>query len=583
MKINISFVLLTCVLAVTGISVQAQQPNQVFKGAGSPVNPKVPMSWNRYNDHAGITDICKKIAAAHPDLCKLESIGKSYQGRDLWCLTISDFKNGGDVSRKPAMYIDGNIHSNEVQGSEFALYTAWYLTESFGDTKYIQELLADKTFYIVPTINPDARDNFFHEANNASSPRSGLIPVDNDRDGAVDEDGYDDLDKDGNIVMMRRKNPNGRWKQDNKDPRKMVQVGAEEKGDYELLGLEGIDNDGDGLVNEDGYTFEYDPNRDWGWGWQPNYIQGGAYKYPFSLPENRAVMEFVMKHPNIAAAQSYHNSGGMILRGPGGQEDIGTYNATDVRIYDVLGKKGEELLPGYRYLVVYKDLYSAYGGELDWFYGGRGVYTFSNELWTSYLMFNKGNDDDDNSGVDPSYQFDRYLLFKDAFVEWHEYNHPQYGKIEIGGFKKNFGRMHPGFLMESDAHRNMSFSIFHCYQTPKLSIDSIAEKDLGDGLKEITAVISNERIIPTHASQDLKFKIERPDYITITGPKVLAGMVVENRDLNITTEQKTNPGTIEVANIPGQGTVTVRWIVLGSGKYTINVDSRKGGLLSKTK
>ena len=583
MKRNISRVILSCSLAIAGLSLQAQQPNQVFKGAGSPVRPKVSMSWNRYNDHAGITDICKKIAAAYPDLCKLESIGKSFQGRDLWCLTISDYKKGGDVTRKPAMYIDGNIHSNEVQGSEFALYTAWYLTESFGDTKYIQDLLADKTFYIVPTINPDARDNFFHEANNANSPRSGLIPVDNDRDGAVDEDGYDDLDKDGNIVMMRRKNPNGRWKQDTKDPRKMVQVGPEEKGDYEILGVEGIDNDGDGLVNEDGYTFEYDPNRDWGWGWQPNYIQGGAYKYPFSLPENRAVMEFVMKHPNIAAAQSYHNSGGMILRGPGGQEDVGTYNANDVRIYDVLGKKGEELLPGYRYLVVYKDLYSAYGGELDWFYGGRGVYTFSNELWTPYLMFNKGGDDDDDSQEDPSYKFDRNLLFRDGFVQWHEYEHPQYGKIEIGGFKKNFGRMHPGFLMESDAHRNMSFSIFHCYQTPKLSIDSITEKDLGDGLKEITAVIANERIIPTHASQDLKFKIERPDYISLTGAKVIAGMVVENRDLGITSEQKTNPAIIEVANIPGQSTVTVRWIVQGNGKYTISVDSRKGGLVSKTK
>ena len=581
MNFNIRNIILSGLTVLSSMAVQAQQPNQVFKGAGSPLNPKVPMSWNRYNDHAGITDICKKIAAAHPDICKLESIGKSYQGRDLWCLTISDFKKGGDANRKPAMYIDGNIHSNEVQGSEFALYTAWYLTESFGDVKYIQELLADKTFYIVPTINPDARDNFFHEPNNANSPRSGLIPVDNDRDGVADEDGYDDLDKDGNIVMMRRKNPNGRWKQDTKDPRKMVMVGPEEKGDYELLGYEGIDNDGDGLVNEDGYTFEYDPNRDWGWGWQPNYIQGGAYKYPFSLPENRAVMEFVMKHPNIAAAQSYHNSGGMILRGPGGAEDVGTYNPSDVRIYDVLGKKGEELLPGYKYLVVYKDLYSAYGGELDWFYGGRGVYTFSNELWTSYLMFNKGTDDNDET--DPSYQFDRYLLFKDAFVEWHEYNHPQYGKIEIGGFKKNFGRMHPGFLMESDAHRNMSFSIFHCYQTPKISIDSIAEKDLGDGLKEITAVVSNERIIPTHASQDLKFKIEKPDVISLTGAKVLAGMVVDNRDLNINTEQKTNPAAIEVANIPGQGTVTVRWIVQGSGKYTITVDSRKGGLVSRTK
>lgn len=581
MNFNIRNILLSGLTVLSSIAVQAQKSDQVFKAAGSPVNPKVPMSWNKYNDHAGITDICKKIAAAHPDLCKLESIGKSFQGRDLWCLTISDFKKGGDVSRKPAMYIDGNIHSNEVQGSEFALYTAWYLTESFVDVKYIQELLADKTFYIVPTINPDARDNFFHEPNNANSPRSGLIPVDNDRDGVADEDGYDDLDKDGNIVMMRRKNPNGRWKQDAKDPRKMVMVGPEERGDYELLGYEGIDNDGDGLVNEDGYTFEYDPNRDWGWGWQPNYIQNGAYKYPFSLPENRAVMEFVMKHPNIAAAQSYHNSGGMILRGPGGQEDVGTYNANDVRIYDVLGKKGEELLPGYRYLVVYKDLYSAYGGELDWFYGGRGVYTFSNELWTSYLMFNKNSDDNDDT--DPSYEFDRYLLFKDAFVEWHEYNHPQYGKIEIGGFKKNFGRMHPGFLMESDAHRNMSFSIFHCYQTPKITIDSIAEKDLGDGLKEITAVISNERIIPTHASQDLKFKIEKPDLISLTGAKVLAGMVVDNRDLNINTEQKTNPAAIEVPNIPGQGTVTVRWIVQGAGKYTITVDSRKGGLVSRTK
>jgi hypothetical protein len=196
-------------------------------------------------------------------------------------------------------------------------------------------------------------------------------------------------------------------------------------------------------------------------------------------------------------------------------------------------------------------------------------------------MFNKSGDDDD--ATDPSYQFDRYLLFKDAFVEWHEYNHPQYGKIEIGGFKKNFGRMHPGFLMESDAHRNMSFSIFHCYQTPKITIDSIAEKDLGDGLKEITAVVSNERIIPTHASQDLKFKIEKPDVIILTGAKVLAGMVVDNRDLNLNTEQKTNPAAIAVANIPGQGTVTVRWIVQGSGKYTITVDSRKGGLVSRTK
>ncbi|HTE27297.1 M14 family metallopeptidase [Flavitalea sp.] len=568
------------IAVISALPVPAQNADQIFKAAGSPANPKVVLSWNKYYDHAGITEICKKIAAAYPDLAKLESIGKSFEGRDLWCLSITDYKKG-TASKKPAMYIDGNIHSNEIQGAEFAMYTAWYLTESFFDTKFIQELLADKIFYIVPSINPDGRDSYMHKGNTASSPRSGVIPVDNDRDGLVNEDGYDDLDGDKEILYMRRKNANGNLRADPNDPSRMITVPADQRGDYEILGLEGIDNDGDGLVNEDGYTFEYDPNRDWGWGWQPNYIQGGAFKYPFSLPENRAVMEFVMKHPNIAAAQSYHNAGGMILRGPGGQEDIGTYNAQDVRVYDFIAKKGEELIPGYKYLVVYKDLYSAYGGELDWFYGGRGIYTYSNELWTPYLMFNK---DATRDPQDPSSgEFNRHLLFKDAFVDWHEFNHPQYGKIEIGGFKKNFGRTHPGFLLESDAHRNMAFTIYHCYHTPKLEIDSITEKDLGDGLKEITVVIANRRIMPTHSSQDTKYKIERPDYINITGANVIAGMVVQNRDLNITTEQKTNPQTIEVDNIPGMGTITVRWIIQGSGKYGINVDSRKGGLVSRSK
>lgn len=562
------------------VIVQGQTADQYFKASGTPVNPKVTISWNRYNDHAGITEICKRIANAYPKLARLESIGKSYEGRDLWCLTISNFGKG-DADKKPAIYIDGNIHSNEVQGAEFALYTAWYLTESFADTKYIQELLGDKTFYIVPTINPDGRESYLKKPNTGSSPRSGVIPVDNDRDGQMDEDGYDDLDGDNEILMMRRKNSNGRYKVDPSDPRRMIQVGPDEKGDYELLGLEGFDNDGDGLVNEDGYTFQYDPNRDWGWGWQPNTIQNGAYKYPFSLPENRAVMEFVMKHPNIAAAQSYHNAGGMILRGPGDPTDQVTYNAQDVRVYDIIAKKGEELIPGYKYLVVHKDLYPAYGGELDWFYGGRGIYTYTNELWTPYLMFDKEikRGPMDNS----SYEFDRYLLFKDAFVDWHTFNHPQYGEIEIGGFKKNFGRAHPGFLLESDAHRNMAFTIYHAHHTPKLAVDSIMVKNLGGGLREITAIIANERLMPTHSSQDLKFKIERPDYISLKGAKVVAGMTVENIDLNLTTEQKMNPENIAVPNIPGLGTVSARWIVQGNGPVTVTVNSQKGGTASGTK
>lgn len=570
MKAILSIVLLTLTTVMF-----AQDANGVFRAAGSPENPKVQITWNRYYNHAGITDICKKLAAAHPDLIKVSSIGKSFQGRDMWVLTVTDFKKG-KPEEKPGFYIDGNIHSNEIQGTEMALYTAWYLAESFKDVDFIKELLADKVFYIVPTINPDARDHYMKEPNTPHSPRSGVIPVDNDRDGLVNEDGFTDLDGNGHITQMIRKSPTGRFKKDPNDPRRLMQVKVDEIGEYEILGSEGVDKDGDGRVGEDG-TGYYDPNRDWAWKWQPNYIQNGAYKYPFSLPENRNVRDFVMAHPNIAGAQSFHNSGGMLLRGPGSEADVSTYNAEDVRIYDAIGKKGELLIPGYRYLVVYKDLYSAWGGELDWFYGGRGIYTFSNELFTSTMYFNKPADQE------TSYEFDKSLLFGDAVVEWKEYDHPQFGKIEIGGVKKNFTRADPGFLLESDAHRNMAFCIYHAYHMPKLVVEEITEKNLGGGLTEVTAVITNKRMMPTHASQDLKFKIERPDYVSIQGATVVAGMIVENRDMNLATEQKNNPATLEVSNIPGLGSVTVRWIISGGKNYSIKVDSRKGGVVTRQK
>ncbi|NER13614.1 peptidase M14 [Leptobacterium flavescens] len=555
-----------------------QSSNDVFRAAGSPHNPKVKISFNKYYTAEGLAALGKKIADAYPNLVKRQSIGKSTEGRDIWMLAITDY-SVGDADRKPAFYVDGNIHSNEIQGGEICIYTAWYLTESFADVEYIREMLKDRTFYIVPTINPDARNHYMKEANTPHSPRAGLIALDDDSDGLFDEDGFDDLDGDGSITTMRRKNPNGNMIIDPRDPRRMIQIGPDDvvtAQRYEFLGSEGLDNDGDGRVNEDrpGY---YDPNRDWGWKWQPDYIQRGAYKYPFSAPETRAVADFVLKHPNIAGAQSFHNSGGMILRGPGAQEDVATYNRADVRIYDAIGKKGEEILPGYRYLTVYKDLYSVFGGELDWFYGSRGIYTFTNEIFTAFAYYKKAN-----GGRDQVYKANKDLLLGDGFTNWKKYDHPTYGEIEIGGFQKNVGRATPGFLLEEEAHRNMVFTFYHAYHMPHLSVSDIKEKSLGGGLREITAVIKNDRLMPTHASQDLKYKIERPDYISLSGGKVVAGMIVNNEDFNVTTEQKVNPEKIRVNNIPGNSVVKVRWIVKGGGKLTVTIDSAKGGLIRKS-
>jgi len=181
------------------------------------------------------------------------------------------------------------------------------------------------------------------------------------------------------------------------------------------------------------------------------------------------------------------------------------------------------------------------------------------------------------------YEFEKDLLMGDAFTEWKPYNHPTYGEIEIGGFRKNIGRATPGFMLEEELHRNMAFTFYHAFHMPLLSVDSVNEKKLGSGFTEVTAYIKNSRLMPTHASQDLKYKISRPDYISIKGADVLAGMVITNEDFGVTEEQKINPETLRVTNIPGNSIVKVRWIIKGNSNYTITVDSEKGGLVTNKK
>lgn len=574
-----SLAVLALLLAVAAPVTAQQAPAALgsLAAAGSPKAPKVILNWDRFYDHAAIGEIGRRLQAAHPNTCRLSSIGKSFQGREMWLLTVTDFTKG-DADKKPAMYIDGNIHSNEVQGTEFSLYTAWYLCEMQGQNAWVDSLLATRTLYIVPTINPDGREHFIKQANTASSPRTGLVPRDNDGDGKVDEDQLDDLDGDGHITQMRRRNPNGRFIESPEDPRILIPALPGQRGQWELLGGEGLDNDGDGQINEDAVG-GYDPNRNWPWRWQPQYVQGGADFYPTSLPETRAVIDFALAHPNIAGAQSYHNNGGMILRGPGSPQD--EYRPQDVAVFDQLGRTGERILPGYRYMIVWKDLYIVWGGELDWFYGARGVVTFSNELWTNFKLFEKA--ETSNNRYDRTdYEFDRLLLFGDAFVPWKSFNHPQYGMVEIGGMKKNFGRTEPGFLMQAEAHRNMAFSLYQAWQMPQVEVDTITTRALGNGLTEVTAIVANRRLVPTHTQQDVENRISRPDYVTLAGGTVLTGYRVTNPTTGTSVEQPRNPARLELSNIPGNSVVTVKWIVRGGGPFTVTVDAEKGGTHSRT-
>ncbi len=573
--------LLILSLSLLTAGVPTKLPEAALAGVGTPQTPRVWVSWDRYYDWKGVTEILKQLEKAYPELARVSSIGKSYKGKDIWLITITNPRTG-KPEEKPGFYIDGNIHSNEVQGTEVALYTAWYLLEMYHHNSLIRELVDTRTFYIVPTINPDARDYFLHEPNTPHSPRSGLMPRDDDGDGLIDEDDFDDLDGDGFIVQMRKKDPLGQWRPDPRDPRLMVRVGPDEQGEYTLLGWEGIDNDGDGRVNEDRPGF-YDPNRNWPWRWMPRYVQFGADEYPFNLPETRAVGDFWLNHPNIAGAQSYHNAGGMILRGPGDPEDV--YPLQDVQLYEAIAHRGEQILPGYRYLVVYKDMYPVYGGELNWFYSMQGALTFTNELWTPFNFFRDSVSVRNWFGnIRKQYAFDRYVLFQDAIIPWKKFHHPQYGEIEIGGVKKHYTRMPPGFLLLEECHRNMAFTLYHAYHLPLLQFGNIKQRILNNGIKEILVEVRNVRLQPTHLAIDLKHRISPPDQAQLHGKgiRIVAGFVVTDPYLGVAVEQPHRPAVLKVRNVPGKGRVWLKWLVKGRGQATITFRSVKGGTIRQT-
>ncbi len=553
---------------------KADDPSEhAFPALGaSMVERKVAVEWNRFYDYAGLGSILAQLHKAFPDTTELYSIGKSVEGRDIWCLEVTAEKVG-DPKRKPGMYIDGNIHGNEVQAGEVVAYTAWYLCHQYGKLDKVTELLEQRVFYLIPTINPDGRDQWFHRAQSPHSSRTGLRPYDNDHDGEADEDDSDDLDGDGSITWMVRKSPQGRYKRHPDYPDSiLIDAEPDEPGEYELLGTEGLDNDGDGRVNEDP-AGGYDTNRNWGYDWQPNYIQYGAQDYPFSLPESRAVSEFVLSHPNIAGAQSYHNSGGMILRSPG--REGGIFQSEDDRVLQFIGERGRKILPYYSNFTIWKDLYTTWGNEVDWFYGGRGVLCFTNELWTPKNLYRSTAEPSDKDEAD----FLKLLLLNDGVVKRREFDHPTYGTIEIGGTRKEWSRVPPSFLLEEECHRNMAFTLYHADMMPLPKISETKIEKLEPGVHKVWVTIENQRLMPTRSAHDVAQHIGPPDVVTITGrgSKAISAGRVTDRDFKRVEAVKRRPDRVELDAIPGMGAERVQFIVEGSGKIRIGFDSAKGG------
>lgn len=562
-------------------------PVSVYEMAGAPSDPQVIARWNYFRNYSEATGLLKQLAAAHPEICTLQSVGKSYDGRDLWVMTLTDSKNEpAGQSAKPGFWIDGGIHANEIQSVDVVLYTAWFICESHGRNSEVDRLLKERVIYLMPMMSPDSRDAHMNEANTTHSPRTGQMPIDDDRDGFTDEDPPEDLDGDGSITSMYVLDPHGKLKRHPRYPNALVPIDTDDKDyshqeRYTYVGMEGYDNDGDGRVNEDGDGV-YDPNRDWAWQWQPAYVQRGALRHPFSVPSNRQVAEFIMAHPNIGGAQSYHNTGGMILRGPGAKDD--RWPREDIRVYDALAKRGEEILPGYKYLNTATGLYEVWGGEHDWLYAMGGAFAFTNELNTPYNLFHKPPPKGQWIGPEiQRHKFSEQVLQSTGFAPLKEVDHPQFGKVLVGGQTKNWGRQPPSFMLEEECHRNMAFTLFHADQCPLVEIDSVKVEPYTDGFKQVTATLINRRLCPTRSRHDLNHGITPPDEVTLTGAKAIAAMT-DDRLLfdqpKIAVTEKEAPNKIRLDRLASKRPKYVRWIIADEGDkpVTISIRSVKGGV-----
>ena len=573
----------------------------VLPAAGPTTHPvRVPLSFDFYYTYDMVVEALQALHKFYPKLTHLDLVGKTEEGRSVYCLTVNNPASGAELS-KPAIYVDGNIHGNEIQAGEVALYLLDFLLGSYGHNEEITRLVDTRCFYVIPVVNADGRFHFFADAGTPSENRSLRVPRDDDRDGLVDEDFPDDLDRDGNICQMRKRDPYGEYKTDPDDPRLMVRVKPGEKGEWTILGDEGLDNDGDGLINEDpeGYL---DGNRNWGYNWMPEYVQSGAGEYPFSGAITRAIADFVEKRPNICVGWTFHNNGGMYLRGPSTKAQ-GEYPRQDVAVYDYLGQQAERITPGYRYMISWKDLYPTNGDSMEWLTMLHGVYGFTGELFQTeaerFLTLKesagqkkeKPTGDEDEGGFDfrsdPAVEKER-LKFSDNLAQgelyrpWHEFDHPAYGKIEIGGWVKMSSRLPAPFMLKDLVHRNASAVIFSAKNTPEISLEVIETKPMGNGLTRIRTRLSNAKAIPSMSFQAQKNKLYPKDTLMLSGAglKVVAGGEIQDIYLHQVAFKEFRP-ELQFLAVPGFGKVEHEFLVSGAGTLTIAYQSRHAGKLSK--
>ncbi len=260
------------------------------------------LTFDTYHRPEDVNSILKSWTTKFPNLATVVPIGKSVEETELLALRIAAISNESpDPDSRPAVFVTANLEGFHLVGTEAALLLTEKLLTQYEDEEDITQLLSNYTVYIAPLLNPDATQEYFARVRYQRIRNS--TDVDEDMDDRTDEDGFDDLNRDGMITQMRVLDPEGKWIPDPAESR-LMRLADPKKGEAGIYKMytEGLDNDEDGLINEDppgGIELNRNFPHDF------EYYVKTAGLWPVSAPEIIALFKFFADHPNIAMVLNF--------------------------------------------------------------------------------------------------------------------------------------------------------------------------------------------------------------------------------------------------------------------------------------
>lgn len=545
------------------------------------------LSWDHYLTYDQLSELVQDLADAYPDFVTLHDIGKSHQGRSIWLLELSNPATG-PADQKPGYYIDANIHAEEISGTSVVIYTAWTLLSQYGQDDLVTRLMDEQVFYLVPRVNPDGAEiiqtlPFYEWIGNGR-----YLPGQEQFGPGLH---YRDLNDDGFILDMRYPDPAGEWKISEKDDRLMLPRRPDETGgQYYRMIPEGILVDWDGGDIHVPRPQDGNMNRNYPSNWVPESQQYGAGETPMSEPEIAAVVRWILDHPNIAGMQCYHTHSGVILR-PWLTFPDSHFVGADKRLYEDLGQMGVEET-GYPLISVFEDFTpdktaARFGSSIDWTFGALGIPTFSTELWDIFKA--AGIEREDFYPLRNFSEADQLKLLAwqdthlggDGFMPWTPFEHPQLGRVEIGGWKRiyTFRNPPPAEYLEEMAKANTRFTLRHAGAAPRLELAEVKAESLGGGLVQIRAVVSNTGFLATNLSdQALTMNAAPPVTATLSGPadmEIVHGTATV--DLGHIAGRHNRPTTYSRFYDWSPSKKAVTWTVKGNGPFTVRVGCDRAG------